>query len=95
MAHAVDNDLIFRRAVEDQIRIRVGDDPSEAALARELACLRVKSDEFDRRLNARLDLTGALGRAFVDVRKDVLELLCRAKRVSELHRPCLAQMALI
>src|SRR5271165_7261591 len=91
----MDDDFVIRRGVEDQVGVRVNDDAAKAARTRKLAGLRMRRDEVDDRLNARLDTTGALGRPVIDVRQDLFKLLSGAKRISQLHRPCLAQIALI
>ena len=78
----MDDDLVVGGAVEDQIGVRVDDDPAKAALARELACVRMHGNEVDDRLNSRLHVAGALLRTLVNKGQNVIELVGRANRVT-------------
>ena len=91
VANPMDDDFVAPRIVEDQVGVRVDDDAAKARHARKLAGLRMRGDEVDHRLNARPYVTRALRRASFDIRKDLIEFLGGATRISKLHRPCLAQ----
>jgi hypothetical protein len=62
--------------------IRVYDEAAKAACVRELAGMRMQGDEVDNRLDTRFDVTGALRGVLIDMRQDVNEFFCGAKRVS-------------
>ncbi len=55
----MDDDFVIGRRVEDQVGVGVSDHAAKAARTRELAGPRMRRDEVDDRLNARLDATTA------------------------------------
>lgn len=67
---------------KDYIGIRVYDEAAKAACVRELAGMRMQGDEVNNRLDPRFDVTGALRGVLIDMRQDVIEFFCGAKRVS-------------
>jgi len=84
-----------RDRVEDQVRIRLDDDPPQSVSTRQSAGMGMQRDKVGNRLDARFDMGGSLRRPHVDVSESLIELLGGPAGVSELHRPCFAQMALI
>ena len=67
MAHPMNNELVLGRVIENQIGIGRSHHASKAALACKLAGMGMLQLEIDDGLNARLDMTGTLRRARLDI----------------------------
>jgi hypothetical protein len=77
----MDDNFVVRHSVKDYIGIWMDRDAAKAACVRELAGMRMQGDEVDNGLDPCFDVTGALLGMRVDMRQDVSEFLCGAKRV--------------
>ena len=82
VAQAMNYDFVVRRGVKDYIGVRMYDEAAKAACVGELAGARMQGDEVDNRLDPGFDVTGALRGVLIDMRQDVNEFFCGAKRVS-------------
>jgi hypothetical protein len=82
VAQAMNYDFVVRRGVKDYIWVRMYDEAAKAACVGELAGARMQGDEVDNRLDPGFDVTGALRGVLIDMRQDVNEFFCGAKRVS-------------
>jgi hypothetical protein len=81
VAQAMNYDFVVRRGVKDYIGYGCTT-RRKAACVGELASARMQCDEVDNRLDPGFDVTGALRGVLIDMRQDVNEFFCGAKRVS-------------
>jgi len=67
MAHAMNNDLVRRRLIENQIGVGMSHDAAKLRPVRPLPHFRMPQEQRDDGLHAPLDLRGSLGRVLGDV----------------------------
>src|ERR1051325_7669803 len=89
----MDNDFGVGRFVKDEIRVRRRVQAANNRISGADPDMRMRRKKVDDRLGARLNAFGALRRMRGDVIKCRAEIGQGRKGITDLHRPCLAQVA--
>src|SRR5262252_10457056 len=93
VAHGVNNDLVVGSLVEDKVWIRRCRHTPNGGVVGRHASQRILQEQIGDGTNSGMDELGALRRALSDIIQNRCEVGKGGKRITQPHRPCLAQTA--
>src|SRR5579872_1684638 len=95
MPDCMDNNFRLNRLIEDDVRIRRGDQAANGRVFSRRSHMRVERQKSDSGFDPGLDSPSALGRMRRDVIEDRFEIGKRRQRVADSQSPYLRQIAAI